>query len=186
MVDRDTLLKWKLKIYLFRLLLILGVGIFSPTLALSQNCTIELPTDLPGKPSFILSGCTFKGNLKVTGPHYMGRFILDLHELTSGDYDLDHTMRTKYFHKHRYTTFSIIPFDSGDKSFKGLLRLNGTSKIIRVDILKSSKDILAMHFSIDLNDYYNPSFGWELVNHDVGISLELSHGTKKRSNKISE
>lgn len=116
----------------------------------------------------------------------MGKFVLDLHKLTSGDDDFDHIMRTKYFHDHRYTTFTIIPFDDGDKSFKGLLRLNGISKIIEVDILKSTSRILAMHFSIDLKDFYKPSYGWELLNHEIGISLELVNGIKKRSDEISK
>ena len=116
----------------------------------------------------------------------MGKFVLDLHKLTSDDDDFDHIMRTKYFYNHRYSTFTIIPFDEGDRSFKGLLRLNAISKIIKVDILKSSKNILAMHFSINLKDFYDPSYGWDLLKHDVEISLELSNGIKRKGSKISK
>lgn len=152
-----------------------GAGIFLPE-ASANVCTVTIPTTLPAK-QFVLSKCEFAGNLKKTGPHYMGRFVLDLKKLSSGLADFDKHMH-EYFANHRYATLSLVPFDSGDESFKALLKLNGVSQFIHSKVF-FDKYKMESNFNIDLRDFnFKAGYGWDLINPVISIKAEIGHAGK--------
>jgi hypothetical protein len=119
--------------------------------------------------------------MKVVGPHYAGKFILDLYKLTSGTKEFDEKMR-EYF-KHRYASLSIIPFDEGDDYFKALLRLNGVSRIVKVRVLGLTKDSIKASFHIDLRKFnFKPGYAWSVIRPEISIVARVHASTKVKNN----
>lgn len=135
------------------------------------SCLIEVPTSLPGKTVLEIDDCKFGGTLKKAGPHYSGKFVIDLHALGSSNDEVN--FRLKSYFKSRYATAYIIPFDSSDKQFKALLKLNGTSKIIKVDIINLKKESMVGRFKIDLRDFnFKEGYGWDLIQKIITINFK--------------
>jgi len=159
--------------------LLLSIGFFYEADAVEKTCEVTIPTTLSGSPNFKLTGCEFAGHMKVVGPHYAGKFILDLHKLTSGSPEFDEKMK-EYF-QHRYTSLSIIPFDDGDKYFKALLRLNGVSKVVKVKVLSLTKESIKASFHIDLRKFnFKPGYAWEIIRPEIGIVARVYASTKEQ------
>jgi hypothetical protein len=153
-----------------------GAGIFLPKKAEAHTCSITITTTLPAK-RVTLSGCEFAGNLKKTGPHFLGRFVLDLDRLTSSVDLFDKNMKN-YF-RDRYATLSIIPFDRGDESFKALLKLNDVSRFVKINVAEIDNYNLKTNFKVDLRDFnFSGGYGWDLIRPIINIKAEVSHVRK--------
>lgn len=124
--------------------------------------------------SLNLEGCEPKGVLYRIGNFLKGQYVVDMRNLKSGDKDLDQDIFDYFYFKNRYSTIDLYAYEIGKSKIKVWLKINGVVKIIKADVLKSSRNSLEIKFYLSLSDFrMHRKQPWSLFEDMIKIKLRL-------------